>query len=51
MSCEGLSKKQMRHIIQGWSCPYCGTRYMNKKEQEDCKRSCRQRTLGMDKRR
>ena len=28
----------------GWACPYCGTRYMDKKKQEDCKRTCRQRT-------
>lgn len=29
MSCEELSKKQKRHLIYGWTCPYCGTRYMD----------------------
>jgi len=51
MSCEGSSKKQERHLMFGWTCPYCGTRYMDKKEQEACKRNCRQKAKKMSKRR
>lgn len=41
MSLENATKKQIRHFENGWHCPYCGTRYYDRKEAEECKRNCR----------
>lgn len=41
MSAEGLTKKQLRKLFIGYNCPICGRRYEDKKDADDCKRSCR----------
>ena len=41
MSTEGLSKKQLKRIEEGWHCPICGSRYYQKQEAKECNRRCR----------
>ena len=41
MSAEGLTKKQLRKLFIGYNCPICGRRYEDKKDADECKRSCR----------